>query len=99
MKIRDWLKSRQSTRGEASGNRVNEAIANQERLDLDLPPQRRAVFLDTDGTKSYHDVDIQRSGEPTGEVKIGVYSEGKMPERKVYHYENDSNGYMVYRQV
>lgn len=97
--ILDWLKSRKSKIGEASGTRVNEAIANQKRLDFDLPPQRRAVFLDADGTKSYHDIDVQRSGEPTIEVKIKVFRKSKLPEGKVYHYESDSNGYMIYRQI
>lgn len=99
MKILDWLQSRKSKIGEASGTRVNEAIENKKRLDFGLPPQRRAVMIDTDGTKSYHDLDVQYGGKPNEEIKIGVFSEGKMPERKVYHYESDSNGYMIYRQV
>lgn len=99
VKILDWIKSRKSTMGEASGTRVNEAIANQERLDLGMPPQRRAVFIDTDGEKSYHDLSVQPNGKPQEEIKIGVFGEGTMPARKVYHYESDANGYMVYRQI
>ena len=97
--ILDWIKSRKSTMGEASGHRINEAIANQERLNIGMPPQRRALFIDTDGTKSYHDLSVESNGKPQEEITIGIFRESQMPDRKVYHYDSDNEGYMVYRQV
>lgn len=104
MNLLDWLKRRKSEPGEASGERVNEAIGNHDRLLAGLPPQRKAWLIDMDGNKNYHDLNTQHSGEPHGEVRVRLH-QVRLPgqdadvEEKVYEYEKEAGGYLIYYQV
>lgn len=100
----DWIKGRKSTPGMASGERVNESIGNQSRLDHGLPPQRKAWLIDLDGTKNSHDLNIHHNGEPHAEVRIRLH-QVRLPghsedvEEKVYEYDKEAEGHLIYYQV
>ncbi len=94
----DWLKNRKSKPGEASGERVNNAIENHSRLEAGLPPQRKAWLLDTDGKKHYHDLDVH-DNTPSQEVRVRLHKIDGGIETKVYQYVKEADGYLVYYQV
>ena len=94
----DWLKKRKSKPGEASGDRVNEAISNHDRFLAGLPPQRRAWLIDSDGRKHYHDLDVH-DNTPSQEVTVRLHKINADIEEKVYEYEKEADGYLIYYQV
>jgi len=94
----DWIRKRKSTPGEASGERVNDSIHNHDRLLAGLPPQQRAWLIDTDGKKHYHDLDI-RDNTPSQEVRIRLHKMNADIEEKVYEYDKEADGYLIYYQV
>lgn len=98
MNLLDWVRKRKSTPGEASGERVNESISNHDRLLAGLPPQRKAWLIDLDGQKHYHDLDF-RDNIPSQEVRIRLHKVGAEIEEKVYEYDKDIDGYLIYYQV
>lgn len=98
MNLLDWVLGRKSTLGEASGERVNESIGNHDRLLAGLPPQRKAWLIDTDGQKHYHDIDI-RDNTPSQEVRVRLHKINANVEEKVYTYDKEAGGYLIYYQV
>jgi hypothetical protein len=94
----DWIKGRNSKPGVASGERVNEAIVNHERFAHGLPPQRKAWLIDLDGTKHYHDLDV-RDNSPSQEVTVRLHKVNADIEEKIYEYEKEAGGYLIYYQV
>jgi hypothetical protein len=104
VRMMDWIKGRKSKPGMASGERVNESIGNQSRLDHGLPPQRKAWLIDLDGTKSYHDLNTHHNGEPHAEVRVRLHQvrlagQDETVEEKVYEYDKVAEGYLIYYQV
>jgi hypothetical protein len=101
MRIFDWIRSRASKPGETSGPRLAECVRNHFRVTEGLPEQRDSLFIDLDGTESYHDIDLQQNGEPSPEVRIGLFVEdGEPPQRKVYEYsETREDGWLIYVEV
>jgi hypothetical protein len=101
MRIFDWIRSCASRPGDTSGERLAECARNHFRVAEGYPEQRWSVFIDLDGTESFHDIDLQRNGEPPGEVRIGLYvEEGDIPKKKVYEYSKTlEDGRLVYVQV
>ncbi len=98
MNLLDWLRKRKSAPGEASGERVNDAIHNHDRLLAGLPPQQKAWLIDTDGKKHYHDLDIQNN-TPSQEVRIRLHKINADIEEKIYEYDKVADGYLIYYQV
>lgn len=99
MNLLDWMRKRKSTPGEASGERVSDAIHNHDRLLAGLPPQRKAWLIDMDGRKHYHDLDI-RDNTPSLEVRVRLHKVDADIEEKVYEYDKvSSDGYLIYYQV
>ncbi len=98
MNLLDWVLGRKSTPGEASGERVNVSISNHDRLLAGLPPQRKAWLIDMDGQKHYHDIDI-RDNTPSREVRVRLHKVDAEIEEKVYEYDKDAGGYLIYYQV
>ena len=101
MRIIDWIRSRASKPGTTSGERLAECARNHFRAAEGLPEQRDSLFIDLDGTESYHDIDLQRNGEPHGEVRIGLFvKDGEPPQRKVYEYSKTrEDGWLIYVEV
>ena len=104
MNLLDWVRNRKSTPGEASGERVSEAIQNHERVAAGLTPQRKAWLIDLDGEKNYHDLNTHHNGEPHEEVRVRLHQvrlEGQSAniEEKVYEYDKVADGYLIYYQV
>lgn len=98
MNLLNWVLGRNSKVGEASGDRVNESITNHERLLAGLPPQKKAWFIDLDGKKHYHDLDVH-NGVPNHEVSITLYKVSGDKEKKTYEYDKEAEGYLIYYQV
>jgi hypothetical protein len=103
MRLLDWVRRRQAKPGDTAGERVNESLANHYRVEAGLPEQRKAWLIDHDGEKSYHDLNIQRNGEPHGEVRVTLHTvrvegsqEDTIPEQKVYRYLKEEKGYLIY---
>jgi hypothetical protein len=94
----DWIRKRKSTPGEASGDRVNEALHNHERVEAGLTPQRKAWLIDLDGRKHYHDLNI-RDNTPSLEVRVRLHKIDADIEEKVYEYDKEADGYLIYYQV
>lgn len=100
----DWIKGRKSKPGMASGERVNESLANHTRLEHGLPPQRKAWLIDLDGTKNSHDLNTHHNGEPHAEVRVRLHQvrlpgQSEAVEEKVYQYAKESEGWLIYQQV
>ncbi len=98
MNLLDWVRKRKSTPGEASGERVNESISNHDRLLAGLPPQRKAWLIDTDGQKHYHDLDF-RDNTPSQEVRVRLHKMDAKIEEKVYEFDREVDGCLIYHQV
>ena len=103
MKILDWLKQRQRKPGDVTGDRIQESLVNHYRMEAGLPEQRKAWLIDHDGERSYHDLNIQRNGEPHGEVRVTLHTvrvegsqEETIPQQKVYRYLKEDKGYLIY---
>ena len=98
MNLLDWLKRRKSKPGEASGDRISESLANHDRFLAGLPPQRKAWFIDLDGEKHYHDLDVH-DGKPSEEVNITLHKVSGETEKKTYEYDKEVDGWLIYYQV
>jgi hypothetical protein len=93
----DWLTSRKSKPGEASGDRVNEAILQDQRLKRGLPPQKAALLIDLDGTTHHHDLDVHEDG-PSQEVKTTLHKLEGVKEYKTYRYVGEDDC-LIYHQT
>jgi len=99
VRLLDWLQARKSKPGVAAGDRVNRAVTNSQRARLDLPPQRIARLIDSEGDVSVHDLDIQRTGEPYGEVKISLHTRGSaVTKQKVLQFKGIEDDYLIYEE-
>jgi hypothetical protein len=85
--------------GEASGDQVNEAIENQARLDAGLLPQRKAWFYDHDGTRQYHDLDVQEDGTPSPGVTVRHHKMSGPVVEQTYGYVRVEDGHLVYKET
>jgi hypothetical protein len=94
----EWVRKRKSTPGEASGERINESLTNHDRVLAGFPPQRKAWLIDMDGKKHYHDLDVH-DNEPSQEVRIRLHKVDAEIEEKIYEYDKDADGYLIYYQV
>lgn len=95
MKIYDWLKRKEDNRGKTSGDRIQSSYKAHQRSLMGLPVQKKAWLIDYDGKRHCHDLDIQSTGEPHGEVKT-VEHVGKERISKVYKFWKTQEDYLLY---
>lgn len=84
--------------GEASGDRVADSLSRHDRLVMGLAPQQKAWLIDMDGKKHYHDLDVH-DNTPSQEVRVRLHRVDAEIEEKVYEYDKEADGYLIYYQV
>lgn len=71
-------------------------VGNDLRKVMGLPEQRRAYFIDSDGTKHHHDLDVTSEGKP--HLKVKIREVGVDTDWREYRYAGERDGYLIYRE-